>query len=127
VNQRRTWTIPAVRWAARLWAIALFLLWGAFFVEHTAEWFSRGMRPPPERVVALHALHALFLVGLLVGWRWEILGGVLTLVAGTAFFMKAGGANGPLFSLISVLPAVAWLGLAIAERRQASASTIAGT
>ena len=114
-------TIYVVRWCARLWAGALFLFWGAFFIEHTAEWFGRGMITPPAHVVALHALHGLFLVGLLIGWRWELVGGLLTLGAGIAFFMQAGGANGPLFSLVSVLPAVAWIALTICERRRGAA------
>ena len=107
-----------VRWIARLWAAALFLFWGAFFVEHTAEWFGRGTPTPPLGVVALHTLHGLFLVGLLVGWRWELAGGVIALVAGAAFFMRAAGTNGPLFSLLSIVPALAWIGLAVYDQRR---------
>jgi len=31
--------VLGLRWLARLWAAALLLFWGAFFVEHTTEWF----------------------------------------------------------------------------------------
>src|SRR5688572_15304129 len=63
-DERGTVTIQVVRWVARAWSAALFLFWGTFFVEHMAEWFSRGMIAPPVGVFALHTLHGLFLVGL---------------------------------------------------------------
>lgn len=123
-NVRRRVAVLSVRWVARLWAGALFLFWGAFFVEHLAEWFSNAAQAPPARVVALISMHGVFLVGLLIGWRWELVGGVMALIAGVSFFMQAGGANGPFFSLVSVIPAIAWIGLAIDERLRRAPAAI---
>ena len=122
----RITAVQTVRWGARLWATVLFLFWGAFFVEHTAEWFGRGTPTPPLDVVALHTLHGLFLLGLIVGWRWELAGGLLALVTGVSFFLQAAGTNGPLFSLVSIVPAVAWIGLALYPQRGQATLEVAG-
>jgi hypothetical protein len=125
VHERETVTIQVVRWGARAWAAALFLFWGAFFAEHMAEWFGRGMAAPPVGVMALHSLHGLFLVGLLIGWRWELAGGLLSLVAGVAFFLQAAGPNGVLYSLIGIVPAIIWIGLTAYEHRRGATPEVA--
>ena len=113
-NQARNcrWLIPALRWLARVWAGLLFLFWGAFFVEHTAEWFVRGGDWPPLDVSLLHAAHFVMLVGFITGWRWELLGGVLALGGAMLFFPQAGGKNATLFTLVSIGPAILWIVLA---------------
>ena len=47
VTSRRL--VVVARWAARLWAAALVLFWGAFFVEHLA-WFADPQRLPRSLV-----------------------------------------------------------------------------
>lgn len=76
-----------VRWAARLASLVILLFLGAFFVEHTREWFfDPPDQPPPPWVWFSHAMHGLLLVGCLVGWRWEVAGGLLNLVGVGLFF-----------------------------------------
>jgi len=104
--------VLAVRWLARLWATALVFFWGAFFVEHTTEWFARPHDWPPLDVVLLHLTHFALLVGLIAGWRWELLGGILAFAAAILFFPQVAGKNAPLFLLVSVGPSVLWIGLA---------------
>ena len=60
--------------------------WGLFFIEHTAEWFTHPNQWPPLHVTLLHAAHLVFLLGLLAGWRWELIGGVVVLVAAVMVF-----------------------------------------
>lgn len=97
-----------IRWVARIWALAMFLLWGAFFLEHL-KWFVDPRGWPPPFVFALMSLHFLLLVGLLLGWKWELLGAGLTLSSAIVFFSFAAGANAPVFILITAMPALLWL------------------
>jgi hypothetical protein len=89
----------------------VFLFWGAFFAEHSAEWFVHSDKWPPPHVVLLHAVHLAFLLGLLAGWQWELLGGIVVLTAAILFFPAASGGNASLFLLLSVGPAVMWIAL----------------
>ena len=103
--------VPVIRCLARLWAAALFLFWGAFFVEHTADWFLHLRKLPPMDVGLLHFAHFALLLGLAAGWRWELLGGVTTLAAAMVFFPQVSGKNAVIFLLVSIVPAVVWIGL----------------
>jgi hypothetical protein len=89
----------------RALVLAVFLLWGAFFVEHTREWFVAPFpQLPPPKVWMGQALHLLLLAGLLVSLRWPRLGGVWVAVAALAFFFDKAGAQFPVFFGITVLP-----------------------
>jgi hypothetical protein len=107
--------VLALRWAARALSVVLFLLWGAFFVEHLREWFADPAHLPPPYVFAMQGLHGLFLLGLLVGWRWELLGAGMILAAAVPFFWFAAGSNFLLFASVTCLPAVLWLYCATRE------------
>jgi hypothetical protein len=113
ISQNDSRIILAVRWIARVWALALFLSWGLFFVEHTAEWFTDPNQWPPLHVTLLHLAHAVFLLGLLLGWRWELIGGVIALAAALAFFPQVGGKNVLIFLPVSIVPALLWIGLGV--------------
>ncbi len=96
-----------LRWSARLVATLLFFLWGAFFVEHTIEWFVRPLpQTPPVFVWVAQGLHLLMLVGLIALWRWEVAGSLMVIAAAFAFFVDKAGANFPLFFGVTVIPAV---------------------
>ena len=80
------WLI-AVIWTARLLALGLFFLWGAFFVEHVREWYLNPAKGFPPAWVSLQMLaHLAFLIGLLALWRWELAGSLLTMLGALAFF-----------------------------------------
>jgi hypothetical protein len=101
---RRT-ALSLTRWLARLLIVGVFLLWGAFFVEHTQEWFVAPFpQLPPPRVCVGQGLHLLLLVGLLVSLRWPRLGVVWVVVAAFAFFSGRTGARFPMFFGLTVLP-----------------------
>ncbi len=109
--------VALARWAARLWAAALVLFWGAFFVEHLA-WFADPQRLPPPWVFSLVGLHFLMLVGLLVGWKWELPGAIVVLASSVPFFAAAAGRNFPLFALVTAVPSALWLYCAWQGRRR---------
>jgi hypothetical protein len=108
--------VVCARWAARISATALVLFWGAFFVAHLA-WFANPQQLPPPWVFLVVGLHFLMLVGLLVGWKWELAGAVLALASEVPFFAVAAGRNFPLFALVTTVPSVLWLYCAWQERR----------
>jgi hypothetical protein len=97
-------TAPALRWSGRILAALLFLFWGAFFVEHTIEWFVRPYpQTPPAFVWLGQGLHLLMLVGLVALWRWELAGSLLVIASAFAFFVDKAGANFPLFFGVTAL------------------------
>jgi hypothetical protein len=108
--------VVITRWIARIWAVALFLLWGAFFLAHLA-WFADPQQLPPLWVFLLVGLHFLMLVGLLAGWKWELAGALLVLASSVPFFAASAGRNFPWFTLVTAVPSVLWLYCAWQERR----------
>ena len=99
--------LTLLRWTGRLLAALLFLFWGSFFVEHLVEWFVRPWpQTPPPIVWFAQGLHLLMLAGLVLLWRWELVGGVLVVAASFAFFVDKAGGNFPLFFGATSLPAL---------------------
>lgn len=100
-------SMPWARLVARALSAALFILWGAFFVEHLT-WFSTLLKnPPPARVWFLSVMHFLLLVSYLVVMKWEKAGSVLMVVSAVTFFSFAAGINAVPFILVSILPVAA--------------------
>jgi hypothetical protein len=109
--------IVVVSWTARLLALGLFLLWGAFFVEHMQEWFLRPkVGFPPPCVWGQQLAHLVMLIGLLMLLRWELAGATVTILGAVAFFgglMIIAGAKGlPMiaFLAVTIIPALLSLG-----------------
>jgi hypothetical protein len=104
----------AFLWLGRGLAVLLFLFWGAFFVEHLAEWFMHPQQGvPPAWVWVAQGLHASMLVGLaLMAWK-DKLGAVVTAMGTIAFFAVIGMKGFPYIALLNLLPiacfAVTWL------------------
>jgi hypothetical protein len=114
VTNRRL--VSVARWTARIWASALVLFWGSFFVAHLA-WFADPQRLPPLWVFLVVGLHFLMLAGLLVGWKWELAGALIALASSVPFFAIAAGRNFPLFALVTAVPSALWLYCAWQERK----------
>src|SRR5262249_13437045 len=99
--------VTVVRWVARVLAAGLFLFWGAFFLAHL-QWFADVRNLPPPWVVGLVGLHFLMLVGLVLGWRYELAGAAVVLATAIPFFTIA-GRDPVLYAGVTCLPAVLWL------------------
>lgn len=109
--------VLVLRWAARGLAALLFLFWGSFFLHHLQEWFMDLGKLPPPWVFAAQGLHLLFLLGLVVGWRWEVPGALLVLAGAIPFFFwAAAGRNSLLFTSATCLPALLWLACGLLSR-----------
>lgn len=95
-----------MRWIARTLAIAEFLLWGAFFIEHLT-WFSEPeLASLPQVVWAQQLAHLTLLIGYLLIWKWEKPGAVVILIGALTFFPCIGGSNAWWFSLFAISPAI---------------------
>lgn len=123
LSVRFDWVV-AVRWLARGLAAALVLFWGMFFVEHLA-WFAEPAKVPLG-VWGMQALHLAMLVGLVVGWRWELAGALLVAASSIPFFWFAAGKNFIWFSLVTLAPAALWLVLVQWDRPAGRVSQQAG-
>jgi hypothetical protein len=101
-----------LKWLARTMALALLFFWGAFFVEHVAEWFVKPPdRWPPAWVWIAMIFHLGVLLGLAAMLRWTWIGAAATVVFTAAFFICI-GVFVPL-ALVNLAPlavfALAWM------------------
>lgn len=106
--------IMVCRTAARILSILLFLLWGAFFIEHLSWFSTESLNTPPFRIWLAQASHLLLLVGYLVSLRWERSGSALVVVNAVLFFSYAAGTSAAPFIIVSLFPvmlyAYCWMG-----------------
>ena len=92
-------------WTGRGLSLLLFLLWGAFFVEHMGGGFIGPKQAyPPPRVWVAQALHGAILVGLLMMLRWDRLGTLVMVASTVAFFSLIGMNRFPWVALVNVAP-----------------------
>ena len=72
---------PFLRWGARLLSAGILLFWGWFLIAHLFS--AEGLLTRPHVWQDPAALTALVagLVGFALAWKWEVLGGVMALVA----------------------------------------------
>jgi hypothetical protein len=120
--------LTTLRWTARVITIPIFLLWGAFFLEHLS-WFSNPSDLPPLYVLLSVACHGLILVGLVLSWKWETIGSIVTIAAAAGFFSRAGAPTFLLLTTLTSIPAIIFLVLRAFESRANSdrGSIIAGS
>ena len=101
---------PIFRWMAYISSAVLFIIWGAFFVEHLS-WFKQpNPISLPWQVWLLQFLHLSLLSGYLMIYKWPRAASLIILVSAVCFFAFTAGKNFVLFSLISILP-VLFIGL----------------
>lgn len=91
--------------------IAIFVFWGAFFLEHLSYFFSGGGTLPTE-VWFIQLCHFLFLIGLLLTIKWNFTGALLTLVSSFLFHWQVAGHFFFIFFPLSNLGTLIWFGIA---------------
>jgi len=106
-------TLQVVRWIARIsagFAAALILL--IFIGEGLTEGFEPLLHMSIRETLMMVAFIALWL-GLLLGWKWELYGGLLTICGITAFYLVdylfTGTLPGVLLPLIFAPPSLLFL------------------
>lgn len=93
----------ACRWLGRLLSIPVFL----FLIAEVLDSHSGGRGPTPSEWFLIALFPGTMALGLLIGWKWELLGGSLA-VAGLGAFYAAcaalgrGMPKGPYFLVFTV-------------------------
>ncbi len=99
------WT-QTMRWTARILALVAVALFGLFLAQSGASRLPALSWTSPQGLPLLVVLIAA-LVGVLIGWRWELVGGILTMVAAAAIIAQTclgSGTDMFLCSLFFTLP-----------------------
>ncbi len=107
------WAAIAGRWIARVGGSVMFLLAIVFIIGE----FSEGGPPKSFKVtvrgVAYAGIPALMLLGLIVAWKWEGIGGVMSVVGYTLHAVAVPGSAGNdwllLILAIGVTHVLCWL------------------
>jgi len=68
-------SIKITRWIARIWSLLVFAL--AILIVSTPDPYTT--EPVPASDWFLLSLWGVAILGLLVAWRWELLGGIITI------------------------------------------------
>jgi hypothetical protein len=68
-----------VRWGARLLSAGILLFWGWFLIAHLLS--EEGLGPHAWRDYVVLTAVVVAPVGFALAWKWEVLGGLMALVA----------------------------------------------
>ena len=97
--------VQRLLWIGKILALMLFLLFGAFFVEHMSEWFLGSAKElPPVWVWVAQGFQLFLLLGYLSVFKWPCFGSVLIVAAALAFFITIHVIN--LLLLFALSPAL---------------------
>jgi hypothetical protein len=94
-------TVITIRWIARILSVLIILFWGYMIAGHLIGTEAQASRPLVASDSAQVAMMLLWLVGLALAWRWELVGAVIALMGaliGALLNPKAAG--------LGVVPAV---------------------
>lgn len=108
VQQKKDGSTTAMRWTARILALLAVGLFVFFAVELGARVFPT-LSWGPQGIPLMIAL-AVALAGVVVAWRWELVGGIMTVagVAGIMALVCAGSGTDMLFcAFLFTLPLLA--------------------
>jgi len=119
VNPR---AIKILRWIARIWGIIIALV--VVMIAITPDPYA--VRPPSGIEIFYLSLYAVSALGLLVAWKWELIGAIISIVAmlaqaisisigeGFAFYIK----GIVLVELVFFIPAILFIVCWTLSRRQ---------
>ncbi len=120
-------TLQVVRWIARIssgFAAALIVL--IFIGEGLIKGFEPLLHMTARETLMVVAFIALWL-GLLLGWKWELYGGLLTACGVAAFYLVdylfTGTLPGVLLPLIFALPSLLFLYCGLQTRKKPGAKS----
>ncbi len=115
-------TIQVMRWVARIGAglTAVFILF--FFIAHAITDGATPLQYLTARETAMMAAFGIMWLGLIVGWKWELHGGLLSIGGVAAFYLfdylfSGMFPRGPFF-LIFALPGALFLYCGVMNRRK---------
>ena len=85
-NDSRNRVTKRIRWIARIWSLPIIVYALIMFCGYTWSWVTTGVADPHETgdSTFIEALPPIFMfvsvLGLGIAWRWERLGGVITII-----------------------------------------------
>jgi hypothetical protein len=120
-NENRK-TVRVVRWIARILAgLAAVLILLIFIGEGLAEGFEPILHLSVREAMMMVAFVAMWL-GLVLGWKWELVGGLLTICGAAAFYLLDYAFSGTFprgpFFLILASPSLLFLYCGLQTRKQ---------
>jgi hypothetical protein len=81
---RENMTIKIIRWISRITGGIILLFWGFIFLSDLFESSqNRSANPADFYDIAYLTLMVISIIGLAIAWKWELLGGIITLAAYT--------------------------------------------
>ena len=113
-----------IRWIARISALLMAVLILLFFVgEAMAEGFEPLLHLSVRESLMMVAFVDLWL-GLILGWRWELLGGLMTILGFASFYLlnvlfTGAFPRGPFFFILAA-PSLLFLYVGLVRRRFAA-------
>lgn len=112
------------RWAARLWSLATLAFVGLFFV---ASLLSEGFHPRGAEFLLFLCYPVGLLVGLVIAWWNELVGGVAAVTSLVGFYaihaLVAGGLPGGPYFLLLAFPGVLFIVAALLGKERLGDST----
>lgn len=91
----------AIRWIARILSVLILLFWGYFILAHIYGDTEQATRSLTPNDYAQLATMLLWLLGLAVAWRWELVGSLAALTGALI-----GGLLNPNAVALIVVPAI---------------------
>ncbi len=104
--------VTIIRWTARILGICIFLLWGAFFIEHLVEWFIVPLsqsQVAPWHIWLGQIFHFIMLAGFIVALKWEFSGSMLIIIGAFALFVDKAGSRFLSYFTVTIIPAIMYL------------------
>ena len=89
-----------LRWSARVISILVLVFWGIFIIAHLFGDAEDGGNPLTTRDFVLFVLMGGWLLGLALGWKWELLGGSITVACFLAAIAVGSGFLSPPFMVL---------------------------
>ena len=111
--------VQIMRWVARVWGVISLLFIGTLVF---AELLNPSSGPPQGMEWVMLALFPTgVLLGIVLGWRWELWGGIISVASFLAFYaiefaMSGDLADGPFFLLVAA-PGFLFLWCGIVNKR----------
>lgn len=99
-SARNGWT-QAMRWAARILSLVAIALFGLYLAQSGASRLSAMSWTNPQGLPLFIAL-LVALAGVLIAWRWELVGGIVTIVGAVAIIAQTCLGSGPVMFLCSL-------------------------
>lgn len=114
------WPVRILRWAARLSGIAIAALFLLFFIGEGN--ISQLMQVSAVEWALIACIPAVFIIGVVLAWKWELLGGIVILLSVVVFnaidMIAARAFSGEVEFAFVMIPGILFLLAAFMDRKE---------